>query len=364
MTNTNLHGGDLDEISRIYNINKADILNFSGNVNPLGLPVSVKEAIKNNIDICTNYPDASYLQLRQAISHYAGVNYEHIMIGNGSTELISGFIRYVHPKKAVIISPAYSEYLNEIKAVNGKAILFELKEEDDFVLNIQELINILSDDVDMLVICNPNNPTGSFLSRKQLKIIFNHCQQNSINVMIDETYVEFSSPEFEVSAMPLAKEYDNVFIIRGTSKFFACPGLRLGYAVCSNEQVINHINSGKDLWSVNVFADLAGRTMFTDKKFISDSIKLINQERIRFFKELGCISGIKLYNTQSNFILAKILKQGINSDYVFNTLIKESILVRNCSNFPFLGDCFIRFCILDKENNSKLINSLLKILRG
>lgn len=362
MNNSNLHGGDLDEISRIYGIEKESIINFSGNVNPLGLPPSVKSAIADNIDACTNYPDTAYMKLRKAISDYTGADLEFITVGNGSTELISGYIKYVCPKKAVLISPAYSEYLKEIKAVGGKAHLFELKEEDSFRINTENLISSISKDTDLLVICNPNNPTGSYITEDNLKIILDWCAENAVKVMIDETYVEFSEKDKKVSAIGLVSKYSNLFVVRGTSKFFACPGIRLGYGICSDSKTIEFINSNKDLWSVNVFAEIAGQAMFTDKGFIDATLKLIKNERERFVYELGNLKELKLYDTQSNFFLAKITREDIDADYIFSKLIKEGILIRNCKDFPFINEKFIRFCILDKKQNIRLIESLKNIL--
>ncbi len=362
MSNKNLHGGDLDEISRIYNINKDSIINFSGNVNPLGLPESVKNAILNNLNICTNYPDVAYVKLRKSISEYTGVDYDNIIVGNGSTELISGFIKYVNPKKAVIISPAYSEYLKEIDAVGGKTDLYELKESDNFKLDIDGLISKLTDETDLLVICNPNNPTGSYITETEIEYILNFCKNNSIKVMIDETYVEFSNLNIKVSAMSLISKYENLFIIRGTSKFFACPGLRLGYGACSNQNTLDFINQNKDLWSVNVFAELAGQVMFVDKDFINKTTELINSERNRIIDEFENYNNLKLYDTQSNFFLAKILKHNFTAADLFNSLIKKGILIRNCDNFPFLSNKFIRFCILNKNHNTMLIENIKSIL--
>lgn len=360
MSITNIHGGDLDEVSRLYHIDKSKIINFGGNVNPLGLPSSVKKVIKENVDLCINYPDVSYLELRKSISSYIGVDYNNILIGNGSTELISGFIKYISPTKAVIVSPAYSEYLKEIKSVGGKAELFELKYDKDFVLDIDKFISILTPDIDMAVICNPNNPTGTYIKQNQIEYILKHCEKHHIKLMIDETYVEFA--EEKISAMPLADKYKNLFVIRGTSKFFACPGLRLGYGVCSDKTTADYINSHKDLWSVNVFAELAGKVMFLDKKFITDTLSLIYSERHRIIQEFGKIKGIRLFPSQSNFFLCEITDDNITSDFLFNELIKKGILIRNCSDFPYLSNKFIRFCILSKKDNSLLIDNFKNIL--
>lgn len=357
-----IHGGDLDEISRIYGINKEEIYNFSGNVNPLGLPDSVKKAIGKNTEAATSYPDVSYVSLREAIGEYTNICPDHILVGNGSTELISMCIKSVKPQKAVIVSPAYSEYLKEITLIGGTAELFPLQEKDEFMLNIPELKKVLTDDIDMLVICNPNNPTGTYITCEQTKDILFHCKEHGIKLMMDETYVEFSNLSKCVSAMPLIEEFDNLFIIRGTSKFFACPGLRLGYAACSDKEILNYINTHKDPWSVNIYAELSGTVMFRDKEFINKTRSLINSEREKIFKNLFDLNCVHVYDTQANFFLLRLKREDITSADVFNHLICKKILIRDCADFPYLDNHFIRFCILDKESNDLLLRELKNIL--
>ncbi len=358
-----VHGGDLDEISRIYGIDKSCILNFGGNVNPLGLPQSVKRAIRENAsDAPTLYPDVSYIELKKAIGEYTGIDSAHILTGNGSTELIALCINAVKPKKAVIVSPAYSEYLKQIELVGGSAELFPLREDEEYVLNIDRLKSVLHDGVDLLVICNPNNPTGTYITCAEIRELLEHCLKHGIRLMIDETYVEFASPDKQVSAMPLAEEYKNLFIVRGTSKFFACPGLRLGYGACSDREITEYISSHRDSWSVNIFAELSGKVMFRDRKFIEKTRSLITSERERIFGELYGCGDIHIYDSQANFFLVRIKREGVTSSQVFERLLAKNILIRDCADFPYLSDRYIRFCILDKKSNSLLIKELKNIL--
>ena len=180
--------------------------------------------------------------------------------------------------------------------------------------------------------------------------------------MMDETYVEFSEPEKHVSAMPLIDKYPNLMIVRGTSKFFACPGLRLGYGACSDKETLDYVNSHKDPWSVNVFAELAGKIMFVDTDFIKSTTDFISAERTRIKEELSKWKNIKVYDTQSNFFLVEILRDDITSDEIFHNLIQKKLLIRDASNFPYLGSKFLRFCILNKEENNLLLSNLKKII--
>ena len=361
MQSSNLHGGDLDELSRVYGIDKNKIMNFSGNVNPLGLPESVKRAIAKNVDIATGYPDVSYRELREAIAQYTGAKAEHIIAGNGSTELITGFIKAVMPKKAVIQEPAYSEYLRILEQVGCQTALSPLNADKNFIPDINDLP--LTDDVDMVVVCNPNNPTGTYLTAAQIAELAEKCKKTGAFIMIDETYVEFADTKKHISAVELTDRFDNIGVIRGTSKFFACPGLRLGYGISGNKAILEKVNQNRDLWSVNVYAELAGKVMFTDTDFIEKTRTLINTERARMEEELGKIQGLKLFGTQSNFFLAKIENKNITSKDVFLNLLKKNILIRDAENFPFLDESYIRFCILSPEENDMLIKNLKEIFK-
>jgi len=357
------HGGDLDAIERMYNIKRNDIIDFSGNINPNGIPKSVKDAIIKNIDLISTYPDADYLKLRKSISKYINVPVENILTGNGSTELISLFIKTLKPKKGIIISPAYSEYEREIKLIGGEVFSFPLKEEEDFKINIDNLLKTIDDKTDLIVICNPNNPTGSYIELNETEKILSYCKSRNIFIMIDETYIEFADSNKNIISMPLVYKYDNIFVIRGTSKFFAIPGLRLGYCACSNIKILEQISKNKDPWSVNMAANIAGIVMFNDRKFIEDTKQLISHERKKIIDKLSTYKNIKLYDTQSNFILIKIINKNITASQIFDELIKYNIVIRDASSFEYLGKQFLRFCILSPKENNLLLEKL-KIILG
>ena len=362
---SNLHGGNIQGISRKFNINESEIIDFSGNINPLGVPDSAKQTIIRNIDSISTYPDIQYLSLKEKISQYTGSKAEHILVGNGTSELISSFIKIISPKKAVVLSPAYSEYEREIILHGGEVIrVAYVEREYDFQLDLELLFEKLNDEVSLLIICNPNNPTGSPIYINELKKILDHCTTKNIFVMVDETYVEFSLAYEDISSAGLVQEYDNLFTIRGISKFFACPGIRLGYAMCRNENIINQITEKRDPWSINILAVFAGEAMFSDINFIEKSKKLIFSERQRIIDNLSSISTLKIFKTHANFILVKILDDRINATKVFDQLIANKMVIRNASTFPFLDESFFRFCVLSPLHNDMLIDELKRIFVG
>ena len=356
------HGSDLEKIEQVYGINKEDIISFSANVNPLGVSFLLKETLANKIDAITTYPDREYTSLRQSISSYVNADMNHIIVGNGSTELISLFIQIQKPKKALLIGPTYSEYEREITLNGGRITYYRLEEEHDFVIDVNDFKANLGSDTDLLIICNPNNPTSSVITHNDMRAILDDCKQRGIDVLIDETYVEFAPNINDITAIPFTEYYSNLFIIRGISKFFAAPGLRLGYGICGNEDLLKEINKRKNPWTINSLACIAGEIMFSDQTYIEKTRLLIQEERNRISKKLRNLQHIKIYEPSANFVLVRILKDDITSQDIFDSAIKKNLMIRDCSTFPFLDDHYIRFCFMLPEQNDQLLHVLEELL--
>ena len=354
------HGSDLEKIEAIYGIKKEDITSFSANVNPLGVSPMLRESLASHIDVITTYPDREYTSLRRSIAGYAGCEPENVLVGNGSTELISLFIKMEKPRKALIVGPTYSEYEREVSLVGGTCLYYPLKEEDEFVLNTADLISHLNESIDLLVICNPNNPTSTAISGADMRRILDACKQHDIFVMTDETYVEFAPDPEAITSVPLTCYYNNIIILRGTSKFFAAPGLRLGYAITGNQDLISAINTRKDPWSIHSLAVVAGEIMFKDSAYISRTRQLISAERARMYEALSKDTRFHAYEPSANFMLVKITEPKLNADILFDRTIRRGMMIRNCSTFPFLSNRFFRFCFMSPEMNDKLLACLME----
>lgn len=353
------HGSDLEKIEQLYGIKKEDITSFSANVNPLGISPLLKKTLCDHIDAITTYPDRDYASLRKCLSSYTGADPAHIIVGNGSTELISLFIQITHPKKALVLGPTYSEYEREISLEGGTTLYYPLKEEQDFKLDIPDFTAHLNENLDLVVICNPNNPTSSCITRKEMRCILDVCKQYGIYVMVDETYVEFTEDVTAITSIPLAQDYNNIIILRGTSKFFAAPGLRLGYAITGNRDLLTEIHTKKNPWTINSLAAIAGEIVFQDTEYIEKTRQLISAERKRISELLSKNPAFKIYPAQANFILVRLLKESLTSGLLFDTAIRQKMMIRDCSTFPFLNDKYIRFCIMSPEMNDKLLSCLL-----
>ena len=354
------HGSDLEKIEKLYGIRKEEIISFSANVNPLGLSQKLKNCLIDHIDVLTSYPDREYAELRKTIGTYCGTSPDHIIVGNGSTELISLMIQLKKAGRAMILGPSYSEYEREISLCGGTSRYFRLREEEGFEPDIKKLEEALNGNIDLLVICNPNNPTSTCIKRGRMREILDICKSLGIFVMIDETYIEFVEDMESADAIPLTQYYSNLYVIRGISKFFAAPGLRLGYAVTGNEDLIRQINTVKDPWTINSLAEAAGKLMFTDSDYIGESRRLIFSERSRVCARLSSMKakGLKYYEPSANFVLCRLEKPGIDADILFDKCIRERMMIRNCSTFPFLDNSYFRFCFMRPEDNDRLLDCI------
>lgn len=357
------HGSDLEQIEKYYKIPKERIVSFGANVNPLGLSPLVKERLSKNLDVLTRYPDRDYVALRSALASYCHIPSDYILVGNGSTELISLLITVQNARHALVIGPTYSEYRRELTMNGGRISTWNLKEAQDFRLDLSGMIDAMPEDVDLLILCNPNNPTSSALRHGELTELLRECKKRNVFLMIDETYAEFA-PEMEtVTAIPLAEAFDNFMVIRGVSKFFAAPGLRLGYGVTSNKTVMDRLKERQNPWSLSSIAALAGEYMLQDTDYICRTKTLISTERARMCEALKTFRHVKFYEPAGNFILVRILKEGLTSFQIFEHAIRQEMMIRDCSSFAELEGQYIRFCIMLPGQNDHLLSCLGEILK-
>ena len=358
------HGSDLEKIEQIYHIKKEEITSFGANVNPLGISPLMKKTLAENIDVVTSYPDREYTNLRKAIGTYVGADYRSILVGNGATELISLFIQLHHPKKALLLAPTYSEYEREIHLAGGECFFHFLKEENQFELCMEELKKTLTEGFDLFIICNPNNPTSTALSSNMMREILSYCKEKNIFVIVDETYVEFAPNTEEITSVPLTKEFENLVVLRGISKFFASPGLRLGYSICGNLSLLETMKKEKNPWTINSLASLAGEVMFSDIEYIKATKQLISSERDRACERLASMENVSYIQPTGNFILCKILRDDITASDLFDICIRKGLMIRDCVTFEGLSPYYFRFCMMNPEKNKELLNTIEETLHS
>lgn len=356
------HGSDIEKICEYYHLKKEDIINFGANVNPLGLSASVKAALASHLDILSSYPDREYTSLREVLSAYCRIPSDYILPGNGSSELISLLIDALSPKHTLILGPTYSEYSRELSFSGSTQEYYHLKEEQDFRLDADDLCTVLAKgNYDLLIICNPNNPTSSAILHDDMEKLLCFCADHGVFVMIDETYVEFAPDIEAVTAVPFTQRFTNLCVLRGVSKFFAAPGMRLGYAVTGNPDFLRKMKEKQIPWSLNSAGAYAGELLFQDQDYIDRTRQLILTERGRMYDALSQLASFKVFQPYANFLLLKILKEEKTAFDVFETCIKNGLMIRDCSFFQCLDGEFVRFCIMMPEDNSRLLKVLEKV---
>ena len=386
-TEMDFHGGNIYKVFREKNIK--EILDYSSNINPYGIPESLKKRITENLEVLERYPDPDYVELRQKLANLNKVNLSDIILGNGATEIIFLFMKVINPKKILIVSPTFGEYERALKAteISGDTVslsssngdnknienkkieieYFELKESDDFKLNIGNLKNELENKYDLLIICNPNNPTGKFLKLAQTEEILKECNKYNTKLFIDEAFIEFLEDGMKESIINTEGNKKNLFVTRAFTKFFAIPGLRLGYGMYFDKELEKKISEKKEPWSVNNFAEMAGLTVLDDAEYIEKTLKWIAEEKIYMYEKLNKISGMKVYETEVNFITGKIdeklFSEGVNVKILREKMFEQGILIRDASNFKFLDERFFRLAIKDRASNERVIEAMKEIFR-
>ena len=364
------HGGNIYKIFREKNI--TEILDYSSNINPYGVPKSLKQKIAENIGILERYPDPDYVELREKLAELNKVDISNITVGNGATESIFLFMKVLKPENVLIVSPTFGEYERAVRAWDSsenreiEIEYFELEEKDEFRLNIGKLKKELEKKYDLAIICNPNNPTGKFLKMAETEEILRECNKYDTKLFIDEAFIEFLEDGLKESVVNSGENKKNLFVTRAFTKFFAIPGLRLGYGIYFDKSLEKKIDEKKEPWSVNNIAEMAGITVLDDTEYIERTLSWITEEKKYMYEKLDEISGIKPYKTEVNFICVKIkdelISKGLNVKKLREKMMEEGILIRDASNFKFLDERFFRLAIKDRRSNDRVIEVLKKIL--
>lgn len=329
------HGGD------IYRNNIR--LDFSSNINPFGIPDTAKEAVLCSFDKMARYADTEYENLRRKIAEHENVDFENVLCGNGASELIFAVVRAFMPKKALLISPSFSEYERALSGVGCDIEYFALSEENGFEL-MDDFLDF-AEDIDMLFICNPNNPTGTLTDKGLMDKILEKCKKNNITAVIDECFMDFVTDGYSVR--------DSAVVIKAFTKIYAMAGLRLGYML-SDRDVIEKVKSVMIPWSVNAAAEAAGIAALCDREYRKKSVEYIENERRFLIDNLNRL-GFKTYNSKANFVFFK------GNDKIYNELLNKGILIRQCGSFRGLDDSFYRAAIRLHKDNEELIRELEEI---
>ena len=330
------------------------IIDFSSNVNPLGCHPGVKKYLKKQLNQIHVYPDSESSKLRSDLKWFTGMNTSQILVGNGATEIIYNFCStFVNKKSKVLIPcPTFSEYEKAAKFFGGNVISFKsLNLNKDLSKFIQKIPKH-----GIIFFCNPNNPTGEILSKKNMEQIVKAAQKKFSLVFVDETFIELV-PDSNPTLVKSIKSYDNLFILRSFTKSFGLAGLRIGYGLGS-KQTIEILQRIKIPWNVNYIAQTAASAALCYSNFLEKSRENIKKENLFLMSSLSKLELLSCFHSSTNFIL---IKTKINSKILQKKLLKKNILVRDCSTFCGLDENYIRIAVKNRNQNKLLMKALGEI---
>ncbi len=351
------HGGNIFTMARQLGTQATRIADFSASINPLGLSPLVRQAIIAALDSLVHYPDANHQELKEALADYHGVSPAAIVVANGSTELIYRLPALIKGQRALIVSPAFSEYRHALDQHHWEAHPFILPAASGFELDLDVLERTLGKGYDALYLCNPGNPSGRFYPLAIIERVYNLCRASGTFLVLDEAFMDFCE---YASAKQLIATADNAVVLRSMTKFFAIPGLRLGYAIAS-EALAARLDAMGAPWSVNTLALAAGVAALRDAEHSRRTIEFIQEERAWLVEQLSRFPALTVYPSDANFLLVE-LTAGLTAAELRERLLQYGILIRDCANFTGLTPHFFRIAVRTREENERLLGGLEQIL--
>ena len=384
-----LHGGEIYDTQAVQ-------YDFSVNINPLGLPATVRGALVGALDSLTQYPDQECRALRQALAQYTGVPADRILCGNGASELIEAAVRALCPRNILLTAPSFSGYRHAAEGAGAQIRYHMLRKEEDFALTDRYLED-LTPDTDMAILCSPANPVGNLVEPDLLTRIVETCEEREIWLMVDECFLGFVSDEearttrrfleprglFSDSSCRTPEDRNrparHLLVLDAFTKRFAMPGIRLGYLMAADSAILQQIHAQQPEWSVSLPAQAAGcaalaaegikayemeakrsNAISTDAKssegsYLEAARLMIASERRKMEKalaEMGC----RVFPGNANFIFFSSEKE------LYRPLLARGFLIRNCDNYPGLGRGDYRIAVLRPEQNDALLQAMREIL--
>ena len=345
--NPYVHGGDIYR-NRIK-------LDFSVNVNPLGTPEPVKAAVSRAAERLGAYPDPYCGPLRERLAVHMHTRPDWILCGNGAAELIYQLLAALRPDRALLPVPSFADYESALAAADCVPDFYPLRREEGFLLT-DRILPAITGQTRLLMLCSPNNPTGRLIDPALLARILDRCRETGTWLFLDECFGELTDRETP-SLLGALRPDDRVFLLRAFTKTYAMAGLRLGYAVCPDRELVDRICRRSQPWNVSSPAQEAGLAALDCASWAEEARALIRTEKAYLTRELTLL-GVSVLPGDANFLLLS----GVPG--LYDGLLAKGILIRNCENYRGLtaGDC--RIAVRTHEENMALIEAIREVLHG
>ncbi len=353
---TSEHGGHLRDFSARFQVPESEIVDFSSNINPLGLPEAVRRLYLESVHDVTRYPDPDSHFFRLEAAKQFSLNPMNILAGNGAVSLLALAVRVLAPRRALIIEPCFSEYHRILEQNGADVLALELREQDDFKFHPERITGALSG-IDLLVLGHPNNPTGTALNRLQMLELLEQARLRNVFVLIDEAFADWVP---EISVVDHLREDSRFLVVRSLTKFYALAGLRAGFAV-GPSALITEMKKKQEAWSMNRLAEKLAVAVLQDSQFREWTLRWFQRESALFFKDLQELGVLKVYPGQANFFLAR-LEEAVTPSHLTESLGKQGIYIRSCENFRGLNASYFRFALRQRAENRLLLEAIRECL--
>lgn len=345
-----LHGGDIYGVLQQRGQKEKNWIDFSANINPMGMPESLKRAMEESIEFIRHYPDPLCRELAHKISIAEGVREYEILCGNGAADLIFRLVYALKPKRVLLVAPTFLEYEEALKQVDAHIDYYFLNDKLEIEPGIVEHIK---KDTDMVFICNPNNPTGILTGVELLESILKKAKEVNSYLIMDECFLDFVSKKEDYSLLSYIEEHDNLFLLKSFTKMYGIPGLRLGYMIHNNVALLEKIRQAGQTWSVNTIAQRVGIAALMEEGFVEKTVTYVTKEREYLIQELEAM-GLTVYRGHANYLLF----YRDNLEELYERLLERGIIIRRCSNYMGLTKNHYRIAVRKHTENKYLIRTL------
>ena len=352
----NEHGGAAIRLARNLGLPLAEIIDFSASINPLGAPASALDAARQALDDIAHYPEIDAASLVTSLSEHHDLPVDNLVAANGSTELIYLLPRMLRSHRALIVTPAFSEYETALLQAGIPVDTFALSPDNRFQFDPDALLAALDDEVGLVVIANPGNPTAAGIDPSALSYLADQLAGRAA-LVVDEAFVDFAPQLSLLNGVPLR---DNLFILRSMTKFYAIPGLRVGY-LAGPAAAMRLIRQAVPPWSINTPALAAAVACLHDHDYQQQTRSLIPVLRRKLADDLIAL-GLTVFDSVANYLLVQLPQTGLCASTLTERLRFEGILIRDCSNFSSLDDRYIRLAVRTAAENNRLIAALRRML--
>jgi threonine-phosphate decarboxylase len=358
MSNFPAHGGNVYEVASRLLCLPEDILDYSASINPLGPPDGLREAFLDHFERLQHYPDIHNHDLIQDLAAFHGVPTDHIVVGNGSTELIYWLPRVLGIRTAVAVLPTFSEYQRAFEIQGVQLTKLVTRPENDLQPTVEELATVLLESTpEAILVTHPGSPAGTLLPPAVREWLLCACNDRGIYCIVDEAFVDFCE---EDSFKRFLAEMPRLILIRSMTKFYGIPGVRLGYLLTSRAIAGNMLRFLPP-WSVSTLAQIAGSYCLRQDDYRRHTLDLVTQERAIMQQTLCSLPGFHVFSGRANYLLVRMDAQFPTAGELQEDLLQsERILVRDCVSFEGLGDRYVRLAVRRPQQNGRVLTAIAR----